>query len=256
MGLRINHAEVLRLLSPERIERYRTAAGVATDEEVLRQYTTQIHKQGELWAFIGGVEVILRNAMHQELTKKYGNWYENEDFIQIISEGRHKSGSCKDKRREDMSRKNLENAIRKSERDIRNKNKGSSRKGRLDGVHTEVSPGHVVANLSLGFWRALLSSKHDVSLWTPCLHRAFKKKVNRSDVYKKVGAVWAARNRIGHHEYIDNFKEVLDMGSDLVGYISPDGESWVKEIGEVRWKDYLGKDASFKASRHQSGVPR
>ncbi len=46
-----------------------------------------------------------------------------------------------------------------------------------------MSEGRIIAEMSFGFWRYLLTSHYEASLWTPALRHAFKPGLARSDVY-------------------------------------------------------------------------
>ncbi|CAK0743471.1 hypothetical protein CCP3SC15_1260006 [Gammaproteobacteria bacterium] len=77
-----------------------------------------------------------------------------------------------------------------------------------------VDPQHVVASLSFGFWVALLGKglgkgiggakcNYEMTLWRPCLYRAFPHaKMRRTEIHKPIDYLRTFRNRIAHHEPI------------------------------------------------------
>ena len=69
------------------------------------------------------------------------------------------------------------------------------------------TPGRVVAELPLGFWRFLLTSHYERSLWLTCLREAFpgiQGRGMRRDVHDAIRDLHVLRNRIAHHEPIHN----------------------------------------------------
>jgi hypothetical protein len=85
------------------------------------------------------------------------------------------------------------------------------------------SPGHVIANLSFGFWRYLSSSAHEISLWRPYLHHAFLPGTSRKFVDSRVGDLHYVRNRIAHHESLlrEDISHISKRLHELAGVISP-----------------------------------
>jgi hypothetical protein len=85
-----------------------------------------------------------------------------------------------------------------------------------------LTPGRVVAELSFGFWTALISRKYEKRLWVPHLHKAFphafrpanagmppRKKpamLRRADIATRLERVRQLRNRIAHHEPILHYE--------------------------------------------------
>jgi len=159
--------------SPERLGPYRAAVRGDLDRAV-KLYEWNAKMAGVFWTALGHVEVLIRNAMHQQLIEwstrvhREPRWY--------LDPGR----VLKARRREEIAE-----ARRRATRDGR-----------------QETPGRVVAELSLGFWRFLLISSYDRSLW-PDLRDAWPDK-RRSDVHNPLAELHELRNRIAHHESIYN----------------------------------------------------
>jgi hypothetical protein len=69
--------------------------------------------------------------------------------------------------------------------------------------NTDVTPGRVVAELSLGFWTGLLNKTYDAKLWIPHLHKAFPHvRVSRKKCQAYLKRIRGLRNRVAHHEPI------------------------------------------------------
>lgn len=83
----------------------------------------------------------------------------------------------------------------------------------IAGTGKAVTPGRVIAQLSLGFWVNLLSSPAD-PLWRTSLHRAFpggksearkaSQRYGRAWVHSQARVVQVVRNRCAHHEPLLN----------------------------------------------------
>jgi hypothetical protein len=61
--------------------------------------------------------------------------------------------------------------------------------------------GRVVAELPFGFWRYLLASRYERTLWRTRLYLAFPGQGRRQPVYAKLAGLHQLRNRIAHHEH-------------------------------------------------------
>lgn len=62
-----------------------------------------------------------------------------------------------------------------------------------------VAHGRIVAELSLGFWEALLSDRYNRTIWATCLKDAFPG-TRRQRLHDAVDQIRRLRNRIAHHE--------------------------------------------------------
>lgn len=135
-----------------RFQPYLSAAG--NDPELaLDLYEWNLEASAAFWEVIAVVEVVTRNAMHDQLTNAYGaHWYDNTAIV------------------DDRSLKVIREAKRRASRGLPKS--------------TPASPGKVVSEMSFGAWVSLLdqgghsttqSSRlryHD-TLWLPALQHAF-----------------------------------------------------------------------------------
>ncbi|WP_409482816.1 hypothetical protein [Arsenicicoccus dermatophilus] len=208
----VDPTTVIRLLSAERMARYKLAPheqAPVTDQVALDRYEDQARLQARLWVFIGGVEVIYRNALHQQLTTAYGDWwFQDPTLTSILSHN---------------ERKRLDEARWSCERDQR-------RRAGLPGPTSQIEPGHMVAALTFGFWRKLLSRPYDRTLWTPHLHKAFTPGQRRKDLYEAAGRLNIARNRVAHHEHVTDPDQIKNDGATLTAAIDPTARSWVLSL--------------------------
>lgn len=200
----MNHAEQLileRRFSAERLAPYRaTCRGDLAAALELYDWNAKI--SAELGATLGHLEVLLRNAMHQELTAWSAARFDEPHWY--LDPG-HILGP---ETRADIAK---------------------ARSRAVRGQRPET-PGRVVAELSLGFWRYLLSRQYDRSLWHPCLHRPFGRRP-RHLVHDAVARLHEARNRMAHHEPMFNRPlSVLQEDALRVAlWLCPVGAEWIAD---------------------------
>jgi hypothetical protein len=160
---------------------------------------------------LGQVEVILRNALHEQLTLWHarrgwpGHWY--DDPSGILAPRRHDG--------------------------IFDARQRVARAGRTE------TPGRVVAELMFGFWRFLLDKQYQPTLWAQALRHAFPNLApqRRSEVGQRVEAAWRLRNRIAHHEPIHT-QPLAQLHDDvmlrLVAYIDRDVAGWLEHLSRAK----------------------
>lgn len=89
--------------------------------------------------------------------------------------------------------------------------------------------GAMVAEMSFGFWVALVDRGFDMSLWRRGLHRAFPRyRGPRKLLHTELQRMLGLRNRISHHEPIHHRHLAADRETvhRLLGYLSPDRQQW------------------------------
>ena len=208
-------------LSPERIATYTAETG-GNRELALRLYTWNTAISAAFYGPLQGLEVALRNAMHQQLSTAYGeDWYDNPACG--LDQG----------------------AMRK----IENAKKTLGRGGYA------IDPPHVVAELSFGFWVSLLGrggraappdtgrKNYEMTLWRPALYKAFPNShLKRADTHRPLDYLRTFRNRIAHHEPIFNRHLQQDYHSilNVAGWICPKTASWIRHHSRV--EELLARD--------------
>jgi hypothetical protein len=145
-------------------------------EAALRLYRWNAAVSAALWEVLGHGEVILRNAMHNELTAHHqrrgdpGEWFDDPQRVFHLR---------------------TVNDVRTAKR----------RAG------PGAPPGKVVAELSFGFWRYLLANRYSTTLW-PAIRHAFPNLPRRGNTRRivegHVDDLHLLRNRIAHHEPLIN----------------------------------------------------
>jgi hypothetical protein len=175
-----------RRISAERFAPY-LVASAGDHNGALRLYERNLALSAAFWEVLSDVEILIRNAMHDELTvwslTRYGDaaWYldhgkvlDGEAIAAIDTARRHAIASGKDE-----------------------------------------SPGRVVAELPLSFWRFLLAGRYERSLWFPCIH--------------------LLRNRIAHHEPIHNrpLAKLHDQALTTAEWVCPVSRQWIAARSRV-----------------------
>jgi hypothetical protein len=208
----VKQAELLTLerrISVDRFAPYRAAAA----NDLLRAvslYEKNSELSAAFWVVLCDLEVLVRNAMHEQFTAwsmdRYGRpgWYLdhgkvfNEQTINDIDAARHHLAT----------------------------------NGRPE------TPGRVVAELPLGFWRFQLSGRYERSLWLPCLRDAFpgiEGRGMRRDVHEALRELHLLRNRIAHHEPIHNrpLGRLHEHALTVAGWVCPVTRQWIATRSRV-----------------------
>lgn len=194
---------VASYITQDRLRSYITASNGDLDA-ALRLYDWNITASSSVLGLVSMVEVAVRNAMDQSLTrwsdhKNAGaSWF---DLVPLDTRGRS-----------DLT---------------------LARQRATRGQRSEIH-GKVVAELMFGFWRYLVAPRYLTSLWVPELHTAFPDghpdlATRRQQVHGHLERINFVRNRAAHHEPIHRRDLTRDVSSALalVGWISPDLRLWV-----------------------------
>lgn len=195
-----------RHLTPERLRPYRDAAGGVLADAV-RLYEWNGLASGAMHEILGKVEVLLRNALDRRLQERHelsgraGDWW--DDPTAVLDE----------RRRED------------------------ARRARQHVRRQPVTHGRILAELSFGFWRYLLSSRYEATLWTPALRHGFPhlRPAGRQRIYQPVDHLHALRNRVAHHEPIHRL-DLAKYENDAVfvaGCMDPGLADWIRATSRL-----------------------
>ena len=172
-------------LSPERLHRYREAAGGDTAMG-LRLYEWNSQLSAALKHDIDHAEVGLRNAYNRAISSRWSgasHWvHSSTDIFPVLPAQRRRAGRAPQQYdRNDRSRRELDKAVQRAG-------------GR------QAPAGKVVAELTLGFWRHLTASERANQMWDGYLTHAFERGTERATVHREVEALTKLRNRVAHAE--------------------------------------------------------
>jgi len=202
-------ATLERRISVERLTPYRHATGNDLARAVAL-YEWNAAASAAFWVTLGHLEVLIRNAMHDQLTtwsaRGFGEprWY--------LDPGRVFTPEA--------------------QQDVATARRRATRQG-------HETPGRIVAELPLGFWRFLLASRYERTLWLPCLRQAFpniRGRGMRRDVHAGIRDLHLLRNRIAHHEPIHNrrLSDLNDQIFTVAGWICPTTRAWISAQSQVQ----------------------
>lgn len=157
-----------------------------------------------LYGVLQGLEVLLRNSMHNLLTANLSkDWFDHSVF-----------------RGQDA------NMIARAKEHLLDSGK-------------ELTPSRVVTALSFGFWVALTKNFYARPLWTPFLYKTFpRRRMNHKDAFQRLKPLQDLRNRVAHHEPVfkRNLKSDLDTVLETIGWICPDTEAWLRATNTLSAK--------------------
>ncbi len=183
-------------LSKDRLEKYfKESDG---DENIaFSLYEKNTRLSESFYTPIQGFEVLLRNKVHQSISKDFG-----DDWLI--------SGSMKF---EYFHEDSISKTIEKSK--------------------TELTTPKLIAELNLGFWTSLFGRKYE-ELWRHNLRYIFKNSTSpllRKEILKNFNAIRDLRNRIAHHEPIFQRDLLKDHQNILntINLMCSDTYHWIKK---------------------------
>lgn len=169
----------------------------------LRLYEWNIEVSAACYATLHVVEVCLRNAIHDQLTR----WHQDQGYQRCWLDD--PGGLLDQRRRSDVT----------------------TAKSRLKHKGKTITPDAIVAELSFGFWRYLLSARYEWTLWMPAVRHGFPHVNRRRELAAPVERLHNLRNRLAHHEPIHGRNLVgdhFDMMS-VLGAICPHTFGWARD---------------------------
>ena len=225
-----HRASVERYVTQARLGPYLAETGkdYALAEEL---YVWNLRVSGAFHEVLGVFEVALRNALCEQLRhrhgKRTGTWLDSGEARDHFRESRHRHGKRTGTWLDDPTSTFDARRIEQ----IKAARRALSQKGK------PLTEGRIVAELSFGFWRFLLSKRYQNTLWAPHLRKAFPgmRPQRREMVYKHVEALLTLRNRIAHHEPIHRFP-LADLHAAMLlvtSWIDPGMSNWLANLSRV-----------------------
>ena len=200
-----NLGHIEKYLSPERLAAY-FALVQGNRRFAIQLYERNTELSEALYGVIQGLEVTLRNSIHNLMTRELGkdNWYE-----QIV----------------------LEPPELKSLQEAREK---------ITGRGYKITPPRMVAELTFGFWVRLTASAYEKTIWVKHLHKIFPIRLPRKQLFQRLDAIKQLRNRIAHHEQIIARRDLpkeYENTLEAIKWMSPVMETWVRSTNcfPQRW---------------------
>jgi hypothetical protein len=196
-----------RHLSPERLSTY--LQHCSNDlSAALRLYAWNTEVAGAFWESLGPLLVALRNNIDEQLSRRH--------------QQRGRPGSWLDDPARELTQRARADVAKARSR-VRRKKK-------------QVRHGQVLAELSFGFWRFLITRTYQATLW-PDVASAFPHAPNRAlvTVEHPVDRLYEFRNRLAHHEKVWS-QPLHDLHRDLLmvlHHIDPEVSDWVKQSSRI-----------------------
>jgi hypothetical protein len=179
-------------LSSSRMTPYLAAAG-GDKQRAIRLYEWNVDVSGALYESLAVVEVVVRNAIHDQMTA----WHDEQQL----------AGCWLD---------DPNNLLEPRAQDDIQTAKGRAarvQRGGRRSVSPAVPPpvGAVVAELTFGFWRYLLASRYEHTLWLHAVRHGFPQIAGmRERIYRPMSRLHTVRNRIAHLEPIHSRDLILE----------------------------------------------
>lgn len=128
-----------------------------------------------------------------------------------------------------------------------------------------VSHGQVISQTTIAFWKRLYSNDYENDLWKPSLKRVFpNKKMKRIQISRALENIYAARNRVAHHEPIYGVRLEQTMTSlalirNSIGAQSLDHDTPFKKFSKVLYlrlqMDYEGFKEAWETLTEERVLP-
>lgn len=200
----MSRVDAQRWLSTERFRVYDKTGSV---EDALALYDWNSRLSAACARDIGHLEVCLRNAYDREIVGDHGEWTDPNNAFH-----------------------NLESGIsttRLKQRDLNDE----SWKQVADAFDKSATHGHVVANLTFGYWYSLTDSRRADTHWNRTLYKAFPKGTSRGTVHGLVKDLVQFRNRLSHWEPVFSpttaFQRRIRQVDELFRLLDPAVARWV-----------------------------
>ena len=200
--------EIEDFISAERLKTYQDHTDRQKKAVALHNHTLQLGSS--LMAMIALVELSLRNITNQRLIDDFGDeeWllpghttlplkpFECNAISKAHSHAQKAAYSkLSYKEKSDLDAKAYPNGIPPN---TKHKTVAKKRQALFNPSH-----GQIISQTTLSFWKRLYSAEYDGTLWKPSLKKVFpNKSLSRSDVSTALEIIYAARNRVAHHEPI------------------------------------------------------
>ncbi|RLA76179.1 MAG: hypothetical protein DRG78_19470, partial [Epsilonproteobacteria bacterium] len=156
---------------------------------ILEHYMYNIELSKSFYYLLQNLEIILRNAINNELIKIESRWLHNDYFLE--------------------------------QQEI---NKIKKIKNSSNLTHDEI-----IASLDFGFYARLFDNKYERKIWHRIIRKVFpnieKYKRNRSYISGRIHKFRILRNRIAHHKpiyYWNNIPQYHDEIIEFIGWINKD----------------------------------
>ena len=181
-------------ISESRFSTYQDRNKSADKEIGFTRYVWNMALSESLYPVLQGVEITLRNSIHNAVSRKYNShdWF---DYVLVEPE----INSWKRAREEVQSQKG------------------------------KVNPNDIVSALTFGFWTGLLRRNYEQILWPQLLEDVFpympRDIRTRGQIARRVHRIRNLRNRVFHHEPVWHWNDLESHHNNIrevIDWINPD----------------------------------
>lgn len=196
--------KLLSALSVERMGAYRNRLNDDGNGNLFAHYAWNMALSESLYPSLQMLEVVLRNTIHKAACHGFGraDWYDDATIIH-----------SKD-----------QDAVVKA-------------KTSLQRMKKPLDPGRIIAELTFGFWTALLDRRYEQVLWPrllkPCFPYMPRSERTRKNVSARFERIRRLRNRVFHHEPIWHWHDLPDQHQeilDAIAWMEPAARDFVAAI--------------------------
>jgi hypothetical protein len=235
---------IIELISAERLHAYQRLTSNQRQAVALHNHTLQL--ASSLMSMIALLELALRNTTNQRIIEDFG------DSEWLLPSSSTLPLGPQEQR---MISKAHSHAQRAMYAKLSYKEKAAldgeafpdgvppaithSKKVKARQALFEVSHGQVISQTTIAFWKRLYSGDYEKDLWKPSLKRVFpNKKLKRSQISKALESIYAARNRVAHHEPVYGLRleqtmDALTLIRNSIGTNSFEQDSPFKKFSKV-----------------------
>lgn len=198
--------QAIALISSERLAKLKAITGDERDAVILHQQMLIV--SAALMPVTALLEICLRNTISERLRAVFGlpDWLQNPPapFVwrgeELASIGRAKAQAQKAAyAQKTQYEKKLLDAMAFPNglpANLTHERRAKERQKQI-----QITMGQLIAQLTLTFWKRLLSSDYQAALWDRGLKKIFPDKaIKRADIAEKMEIIHQSRNRIAHHE--------------------------------------------------------
>ena len=183
------YRSLIEAISPSRFSSYQIGSGTDGVQPGIAEYLWNIGLSESLYPALQGVEITLRNSIHDAVRQDGGV----DDWFAYMLAGRELESVTAEKRR-------------------------MSNQGKI------IRPDDLVASLSFGFWVGLFHSRYEQILWPKLLVEVFpnipRELRTRNSIFRKLEQIRRLRNRVFHHEPIWHWHDLEQRHREMLEVIS------------------------------------
>ncbi|WP_305041795.1 hypothetical protein [Geoalkalibacter sp.] len=179
-----------KAISHERLEGYSRRKEMQGNNSLFAHYAWNLALSESLYPALQGIEVALRNSMHDAALNRFGSatWFEGD----LLHE--------RDQRFVTVARNALLSAGKTME------------------------PSRILAELSFGFWTSLFDVRYEQRLWPWLLKPVFpympRRLRTRAELSRRLNKIRLLRNRVFHHEPIWFWQDLKQQHRNLLETLS------------------------------------